>query len=140
MSPVVYKIWETARTWLWRHSRLAISKIQILEVGLQMWIFVLVDRKWRHSQVRAVFEFLYTMENHLTRFPQFWISFLIWINFRQYFLLNFFNQSKTPVNMIFWRHKNRVNWCFRLIEEVEWEIVTKINPYQKWYPKLRKPR
>ena len=107
--------------------------IGLIEIGLMHWLFLRNKYgtcgshfKNFESQLRSSCFFLmkslynsYTMENHLTRFPQFWISFLIWINFRHYFLLNFSNQSKAPVNTIFVTSENHVYWCFRLIEEVE---------------------
>ena len=39
---VVYKSLKTVRTWLWRHSRSASSKINILIFGLRMWILSLL--------------------------------------------------------------------------------------------------
>ena len=58
---VACKSSKTARTWLWRHSQSANSRIHILKPTMRIWIFEHVDREWRHSPIRAVLAFIYLL-------------------------------------------------------------------------------
>ena len=54
---VVHQSLKTAQIWLWRRLQSSSSKIKSLTYHINLWGR---DREWRHSQVRAVFDLLYT--------------------------------------------------------------------------------